>query len=89
MRHIRRDNGAMLLPVLIVGGVLTVPIPHGAPRAAHACTILPEIRKEARWFDRVRKMTPGCPRDFTMPVGWDRPEGLVLPRAPVSRWKDR
>jgi len=73
---------AMLLPVLLVAGVLTVPINHGAPRAADACFLIDNGKP--LWFERVGKATVGCPRDFTMPVGWDRRQRLVLPAMSVS-----
>jgi hypothetical protein len=73
----------MLLPALIVGGLLTVPIIHAPPRAARQCEFMADALP--MWFSRVGKATMGCPQDFTVPVGWDRPERLVRPLAPAPQ----
>jgi len=75
---------AMLLPVLIVAGVLMVRSTTGR-RVRPMCAFqsMTESRGGSKtWARRPR----GCPRDFTMPVGWDKPQKLVLPMTPLSRY---
>jgi len=70
-RHEWRDNGAMLLPALIVAGVIAAPIEHVPPHAAHVCTPMRPAGAQPRWF--VSKAAVGCARSNT-PPGRDLPK---------------
>jgi len=85
VRHARRDNGAMLLPALIVAGVITVPIPRVPPHAAiHVCMPMRTAGVKPQWFAGVGKAKFGCVRSYALPRGSFR-TSLRPPTAPSKR----